>query len=134
MRSAVQLRRPIAMFAIVVLTAAGSAGYPTNAANAAAAPEPFAWPASLAPFGNGYPNAGNACRRLGESPATSAYLDHTATLVGCPGGGDSASVRAMLRDPRAHVVGEADGVTLISIPTNGMGSGGTGQGHRKGCH
>ncbi|CAB3792258.1 hypothetical protein LMG28614_03485 [Paraburkholderia ultramafica] len=107
-------------FAAVAFVAAGSAN---NLASAADAPEPFAWPASLAPFGNGYPNAGDACRRLGESPATSAYLDHMATLVGCPGGDDSASVRAILHDRRGHVVGEADGVTLISIPTEGtMGS------------
>lgn len=103
-------------FAAVAVVAVGSA---SHLANAAAAPEPFAWPASLAPFGNGYPNAGDACRRLGESPATSAYLDHMATLVGCPGGGDSASVRAILHDRRGHVVGEADGVTLISVPTEG---------------
>lgn len=108
-------------FAFVAVV--GSAGH---AANAADAHEPFAWPASLAPFGNGYPNAGDACRRLGESPATSDYLDHMATLVGCPGGADSASVRAMLRDHRGHVVGATDGVTLISVPTNGtMGSAGT---------
>ncbi|NKJ50474.1 hypothetical protein CIC12_27875 [Burkholderia sp. SG-MS1] len=88
----------------------------TSTAHGADASEPFAWPASLAPFGDGYPKAGDACRRLGESPATAAYLDHTATLVGCPGGADSASVRAMLRDHRGHVVGQAEGVTLISVP------------------
>lgn len=75
----------------------------------------FAWPASLVTVGNGYPAEGDACRRLGESPATANYLDHTATLIGCPGGADSATVRAMLLDHRAHVVGNTDGVTLISI-------------------
>lgn len=109
-------------FAAIAFVVAGTASHP---ASAAAASEPFPWPTSLAPMGNGYPNAGDACRRLGESPATSAYLDHMATLVGCPGGGDSASVRAILRDQRGHVVGEADGVTLISIPTGGMNAGGT---------
>jgi hypothetical protein len=99
----------------------------SHPANAADTREPFAWPASLAPFGDGYPNAGDACRRLGESPATADYLDHMATLVGCPGGADSASVRAMLRDHRAHVVGAKDGVTLISVSTDRtMGSAASG--------
>jgi hypothetical protein len=113
MGNAINLFRSTAAFAPLLFTAMCAAASPANAADTA---EPFAWPASLAPFGDGYPNAGDACRRLGEAPATSAYLDHTATLVGCPGGADSASVRAMLREHRGHVVGEADGVTLISVP------------------
>jgi hypothetical protein len=76
-------------------------------------------------MGKGYPKAGDACRRLGESPATSNYLDHMATLVGCPGTDDSASARAILRDQGGRVVGEADGVTLISIPTDGKSKAGT---------
>lgn len=102
--------------AIVAFVAIGSG---SSWAKTADAREPFAWPASLAPMGNGYPRAGNACRRLGESAATSDYLDHTATLVGCPGGAESPSVLAMLREPRAHVVGAREGVTLISIPRDG---------------
>ncbi|WP_074767592.1 hypothetical protein [Paraburkholderia fungorum] len=86
---------------------------------AATSSDLFSWPASLAPIGNGYPKEGDACRRLGESSATADYLDHTATLIGCPGDADNASVRAMLTDYRAHVVGKADGVTLISI-SNGF--------------
>lgn len=112
----------------------------SHAASAGDAHAPFAWPASLAPFGNGYPNAGHACRRLGESPATADYLDHMAILVGCPGGADSASVRAMLRDHRGHVVGATDGVTLISVPTEGA-RGSAAPGHQSdhartttGCH
>jgi hypothetical protein len=112
MGNTIKLFRSRATFAALAFIALSS---PVHAADAR---EPFAWPASLAPFGDGYPKAGNACRRLGESPATSAYLDHTATLVGCPGGADSASVRAMLRDRRGHVVGQAEGVTLISVPTD----------------
>jgi hypothetical protein len=115
MGNAINPFRSTAAFAALALVAMCVAASPANAADAG---EPFAWPASLAPFGDGYPNAGDACRRLGEAPATSAYLDHTATLVGCPGGADSASVRAMLRDHRGHVVGEADGVTLISVPAD----------------
>jgi hypothetical protein len=110
MENAIRLfRSATALAALVFVTV-------SSPAHAADAREAFAWPASLAPFGDGYPKAGDACRRLGESSATSAYLDHTATLVGCPGGADSASVRDMLREHRGHVVGEAKGVTLISVP------------------
>ncbi|TDN57986.1 hypothetical protein [Paraburkholderia sp. BL10I2N1] len=105
-----------AALTLVTLIAMGLASHP---ASAAAASEPFVWPASLAPMGDGYPKAGDACRRLGEWAATVNYLDHMAVLVGCPGDSDSASVRAILRDPHARVVGAADGVTLISIPTEG---------------
>ncbi|MFT4064459.1 hypothetical protein [Paraburkholderia sp.] len=86
-------------------------------ANAAVAVEHFAWPSSFVVLGNGYPHAGDACRRLGESAATANYLDHMAMLVGCPGPGNSAAARAILDHRRARVVGEADGVTLISIST-----------------
>jgi hypothetical protein len=105
--------RATAVFGALIIVALNVGTHPACAA--ANAPEPFAWPASLVPMGNGYPNEGNACRLLGESPATADYLDHTATLIGCPGGADSASVRAILVDHRAHVVGKAEGVTLISI-------------------
>jgi hypothetical protein len=101
-------------------------GLGSHQASAAAASEPFVWPASLAPMGDGYPNKGDACRRLGESSATVNYLDHMAMLVGCPGDSDSASVRAILRDQHARVVGAADGVTLISISTEGKGGKGVG--------
>ncbi|RKT22362.1 hypothetical protein B0G69_5817 [Paraburkholderia sp. RAU2J] len=129
MGNAVDLSRSAAALAALVFVTVSS---PAHGADAR---EPFAWPASLAPFGDGYPKAGDACRRLGESPATSAYLDHTATLVGCPGGADSASVRAMLRDHRGHVVGQAEGVTLISVPMDAaMSRAATGQknGHKNG--
>jgi hypothetical protein len=113
MTSTIKSRLAAASSGALVLIALGLS---INLASAATmSSEPFSWPASLAPFGNGYPKQGDACRRLGESPATADYLDHMATLIGCPGGADSASVRAMLGDRRAHVVGEADGVTLISI-------------------
>ncbi|NIF53458.1 hypothetical protein F3J19_15350 [Burkholderia sp. Ax-1724] len=79
----------------------------------------FAWPASFVVLGDGYPHAGDVCRRLGESSATANYLDHTAMLVGCPGLRNSADVHAILDHRRARVVGETDGVTLISIATEG---------------
>lgn len=105
--------RAAVMFGALTFFALSLNSEPVSAS--ATSPEVFTWPASLSPIGDGYPKNGDACRRLGESPATADYLDHTATLVGCPGGADSASVRAMLTDYRAYVVGKADGVTLISI-------------------
>ncbi|QKG70203.1 hypothetical protein [Erythrobacter mangrovi] len=66
-------------------------------------------PEALAPFGDGYPNPGDACRRLGESEATSNFLDDSATLVGCP---SEAAAEAL----GGTVIGNIDGVRLVSIP------------------
>lgn len=77
----------------------------------------FVWPAALNVIDDGYPSAGDDCRRLGESAAVADYLDHTAILVGCPGPRTSAAVQALLSAENAVVAGEADGVTLVSIAT-----------------
>jgi len=77
-----------------------------------AGPAPEAtWPASLMVFGDGFPNPGDACRRIGESQATMNYLDHTATLAGCLSAADAARLGG-------RIVGTVDGVTLVSIPTD----------------
>ncbi len=71
---------------------------------------PATWPASLNVMGDGFPNAGDACRKIGESEATVNYLDHTATLAGCLSADDAAKLGGT-------VVGTVDGVTLVSVPT-----------------
>lgn len=74
------------------------------------------WPASLQPFGDGYPAAGDPCRRVGESAATIDWLDHTADLVGCPTE-DAAKTLG------GRIVGKVDGITLVSVPRGDANAG-----------
>jgi len=89
------------------------------ASPASPAPMPaFTWPSSLQPFGEGYPNPGDPCRRIGESPAVADLLDHTRVLVGCPGRADEAAAAALLADGQGKALAYLDGVTLIAVPPN----------------
>lgn len=84
-----------------------------------------AWPASLTVVGDGFPKAGDACRIIGESAATSNYLDDSATLAGCLSADDAAKLGG-------KVVATVDGVTLVSVPASATKSGdGDGQGDAK---
>lgn len=100
--------------------ASTAAGGPVGADNAGAvasdgnegadvAAASTAWPASLRPFGDGYPAAGDPCRRVGESPSTSDYLDDSADLVGCPSDEAAAALKG-------KALATVDGIRLVSIP------------------
>ncbi len=91
-------------------------------ATPAPSPSPATRPSSLVLVGTGYPTDGAPCRRLGESEATSQWLDHTADLVGCP---DPASASAL----GGKVVATIEGMTVVSVsrgsPADTQGDGGT---------
>lgn len=92
---------------------------------AAATDAAASWPASLKVIGDGFPNPGDACRKIGETEATVDFLDDSATLAGCLSADDAAKLGG-------KVVGTVDGVTLVSVPMSAAIPGdGDGQGDAK---
>ena len=73
-------------------------------------------PEGIRPFGDGYPNSGAPCRRLAETGLTVEWLDHTAILVGCPGGEKALAVRALVEGSGGSVVSVVEGYTVVSVP------------------
>jgi hypothetical protein len=82
----------------------------------------FVWTSAFNVMGDGYPKAGDPCRRLGESAVTVNYLDDSAILVGCPGKADEPATAALVA-AGGRVVGMAEGVTMISIPQGNANAG-----------
>jgi len=83
------------------------------------------WPASLSVVGEGFPNPGDTCRKIGESAATVNYLDDSATLAGCLSPDDAEKLGG-------SIVATIDGVTLVSVPAgDSMAGDGDGQGDAK---
>ena len=80
-----------------------------KAATPVAENAPPTWPASLPVFGDGFPQPGDPCRRVGESAQTVDFLDHTATLVGCLSADDAAKLGG-------RTMATIQGVTLVSVP------------------
>jgi hypothetical protein len=110
------MRNPIkatllSMTIALLMAACKPAANPDEAAKTTEAPAAASatWPASLSIVGDGFPNAGDPCRVIGESAATVDYLDDSATLAGCLSAADAAKLGG-------KVLSTLDGVTLVSVP------------------
>lgn len=117
------MRAPIGPWRALVLLGTGAIAACSPASDAGRSPArqdaPKAavnWPASLKVVGDGYPTSGASCRRIGESPATSNFLDDSAALVGCP---DAASAEKL----GGRTVAVVDDITLVSVPLGAPAAG-----------
>ena len=102
------MRWRLSILALAVLTSCAAVAPPEPEA-AVVLPE-----TSLPVFGEGYPEPGDACRRVGESAETVEFLDHTRDLIGCPEAW--AGRDAYARSVDAEEVLRQDGWVLYSIP------------------
>ena len=118
----VVLLLPLAIVACGPAAAPSPEAAPTAPSTNTGAPSDTApgWPASLVVVGDGFPGAGDPCRRIGESAATSNWLDDSAALVGCLSPDAAAALGGT-------TVGTVDGVTLVSVP-NAPATAGDGDG------
>jgi hypothetical protein len=74
------------------------------------------WPSGFVVLGDGFPKAGDPCRRLGESAQTVDYLDDSAILVGCAGDDGDVAAKAVAKAAGGQVLVRVNGVTMITIP------------------
>lgn len=122
-----KIRKNVGIFwagaAIMLLSGCDGSGSSGDDASAATPAADFAWPDSLTVVGDGYPDPGAPCRRIGETAATVDYLDDSAALVGCP-------TRTEADKLGGKILITIDGVTLVSVPDDraAMSSEGDGQG------
>jgi hypothetical protein len=79
----------------------------------AAACGPTTGSGTLPLFGDGYPEAGDTCRRVGEDDFTNQFLDDAADLVGCPADWDGLD--AFVADTGARLVAVVGDTNLYSI-------------------
>lgn len=74
---------------------------------------PMAGGTSLPLFGDGYPEPGDTCRRVGEDDFTNQFLDDAADLVGCPADWDGLD--AFVAETGAVLVAVVGDTNLYSI-------------------
>jgi hypothetical protein len=98
------MRHTILLLAATTLTACNTAQTPATE-----------MPATTLPiFGDGYPNPGDTCRRVGESAETNNFLDDSADLIGCPE--DWSERENFAQGLGAREVLRQDGWVLYSVP------------------
>lgn len=111
---------PTGVAALLILSSCNPAPGDSKSETDASAATAFAWPPELPIFGDGFPKAGDPCRKVGESQITAKYLDDSAQLVGCPGSVTEAASVAIVYGFGGRVIGTVEGagnqVTLISVP------------------
>lgn len=78
--------------------------------------EAASFPESLPVFGDGYPQSGAPCRRVGETEVTVDLMDDSADLVACP-------TKEQARVLGGKIVGLVDGFSLVSVPTGDANAG-----------